>query len=144
MGPRLCGLLKTYIEHFLPFFAAATPDFAANQWLFPAGGGRPGAVSICTIRTIIIDTMAERVGAVFHPHLFRGLAVKLCFDHSPGALEHCRQLLGDKTLQIVLRYYVQVMRKQASEHQDKLVNAEADRLAALAAARTPRGRRNQP
>ena len=103
VGPRLCGLLKTYIEHFLPFFATATPDFAANQWPFPAGGGRPGAVSICTIRTIIIDTMAERVGAVFHPHLFRGLAVKLCFDHSPGALEHCRQLLGDKTLEIVLR-----------------------------------------
>jgi integrase len=134
VGPRLCGLLKTYIEHFLPLFAADSPDFPANQWLFPAGKGREGPVCIDTIRTTIKDTMAERVGAVFHPHLFRGLAVKLCLDHSPGALEHCRQLLGDKTLEIVLRYYTQVMRKQASQHQDRLVDAEADRLAGLAAA----------
>jgi hypothetical protein len=128
VGSRLRDLLKYYIDHFLPFFAAGSPDFAEKQWLFPSGNGREGPLSDQQVRKIIVDTVAERVGAIIHPHLFRGLAVKLCLDHSPGALEHCRQMLGDKTLTIVLRHYVRVMRKEAGEHHDKLVDAEEDRL----------------
>jgi hypothetical protein len=93
------------------------------------------------VATIIKDTMAERVGVVFHPHLFRGLAVLLCLEHSPGALESCRQLLGDKRLDIVLRHYWRADRIKTSAHHDNMVDAEADRLAELAAASTGRGRR---
>jgi hypothetical protein len=73
--------------------------------------------------------VAERVGAEFHPHLFRALAVEFALRHDPGALEHCRQLLGDSTMQVVLTHYAPIRTKEATDHQDRLVNAEADRLA---------------
>jgi integrase len=129
---RLCEALRTYIELFLPWFAATSPDFAENQWLFPAGGGKAGPLSHGQIRKTIIDTVAERVGAEFHPHLFRGLAVVFCLERDPAGLEHCRQLLGDKSMQVILTHYAAVRTKQAAERQDALVNEEADRLAILA------------
>ncbi|HEY1413395.1 MAG TPA: hypothetical protein VGF36_14715, partial [Rhodopila sp.] len=131
IGERLCKLLQIYIDQFLPWFAATSTDFAANQWLFPAGDGKPGPLSHGQVRKTIIDTVAERVGAAFHPHLFRSLAVELCLERDPAGLEHCRQLLGDKTLQVILTHYAPVRTKQAAERQDALVNAEADRLALL-------------
>jgi integrase len=141
VGPRLCSLLKTYIEHFLPFFASASPDFSDSKWLFPAGDGKEGPLSVNQVRKVITDTVAERVGAIFHPHLFRALAVRLCLEHSPGALEHCRQLLGDKSLEVILAYYAPIRRKEASEYIDRLVDAEEDRLVALDRHATARRRR---
>lgn len=131
VGPRLCALLTFYIQHFLPVFAATSPDWADKQWLFPACEGLPGPLSINQVRKIIIDTAAERVGAVFHPHLFRALAVKLCLQHAPNALEQCRQLLGDKTLDVILRHYAAVQQREAAAHLDRLVAAEEDRLGRL-------------
>ena len=129
VSARLCQFLHVYIEQFLPFFAATSPDFADKQWLFPAGDGKPGPLSDGQVRKTIIDTVAERVGAEFHPHLFRALAVEFALKHDPGALEHCRQLLGDKTMQVILTHYAPIRTKEATDHQDRLVNAEADRLA---------------
>jgi hypothetical protein len=129
---RLREALQTYIELFLPWFAATSQDFAEHRWLFPAGGGKAGPLSHSQVRKTIIDTVAERVGAEFHPHLFRGLAVVFCLERDPAGLEHCRQLLGDKSLQVILTHYAAVRTKQAAERQDELVNEEADRLAILA------------
>jgi hypothetical protein len=38
-------------------------------------------------------------------------------------------LLGDKTMQVILTHYAPIRTKEATDHQDRLVNAEADRLA---------------
>ena len=116
---RLCKALQTYIELFLPFFAATSPDFADKQWLFPAGDGKAGPLSHSQVRKTIIDTVAERVGAEFHPHLFRSLAVVFCLERDPAGLEHCRQLLGDKSMQVILTHYAAVRTKQAAERQDR-------------------------
>jgi hypothetical protein len=129
VGERLCQMLQIYIDHFLPVFAATSADFAAMQWLFPAGDGKSGPLSASQVRKTILDTVAERVGAVFHPHLFRALAVDFALKRDPGGLEHCRQLLGDKSLQVVLTHYAAVRIREAAEHQDRLVDQEADRLA---------------
>jgi hypothetical protein len=61
--------------------------------------------------------------------LFRALAVEFALRHDSGALEHCRRLLGDKTMQVILTHYAPIRTKEATDHQDRLVNAEADRLA---------------
>jgi hypothetical protein len=131
IGSRVYQLLQTYIERFLPWFTATSQDFEENRWLFPTGAGRAGPLSDSQVRKTIIDTVAERVGAKFHPHLFRSLAVEFCLEHDPAGLEHCRQLLGDKTMQVILTHYAPVRTKQAAKRQDDLVNAEADRLAVL-------------
>jgi integrase len=146
VSARLCQYLQLYIEQFLPFFTATSPDFADKQWLFPAGDGKAGPLSASQVRKTIIDTVAERVGAEFHPHLFRALAVEFALKHDPGALEHCRQLLGDKTMQVILTHYAPIRTKEATDHQDRLVNAEADRLAMPPASVRPRrnSRTTQP
>jgi integrase len=142
IGPRLHALLQTYMEHFLPFFAAGSTDFDDKRWLFPSGGGRAGPLSIGSVREIIIRTVADNVGVTIHPHLFRGLAVTLALEHSPDALEHCRQLLGDKSLKIVLRFYAMMQAQDAARRQSAIVDAEEDRLAEVPApASKPRLRR---
>ena len=133
IGPRLHALLQTYIEHFLPFFAADSAGFDDNRWLFPSGGDRPGPTSIGRLRTIIVRTIADNVGATINPHLFRALAVTLALEHSPDALEHCRLLLGDKTLKVVLRHYAMMQEMEAARRQSAFVDAEEDRLAQVCA-----------
>jgi integrase len=130
VGPRLHALLRAYIDFFLPFFAAKSADFEENHWLFPSGGHRRGSgpLSIDQLREIIVRTVAENVGATIHPHLFRSLAVTLALEHSPDALDHCRQLLGDKSLTIVLRHYAMMKEMEAARRQSGFVDAEEDRL----------------
>lgn len=131
VGARLVELLRLYIAWFLPALSAQSPDFAENRWLFPAGGDRPGPLQIDSLRQIIEETVEEGTGAKIHPHLFRALAVRIHLRRSPGALEHCRKLLGDRTLEVVLAYYASLSGREASEAQDKLVDAEEARLAGL-------------
>jgi integrase len=144
IGPRLHALLQTYIETFLPFFATASTDFNEMRWLFPSGGGRSGPVSIGVLRVIIVRTVADNVGATVNPHLFRALAVTLALQHSPDALEHCRLLLGDKSLKVVLRHYAMLQEKDAARRQSAFVDAEEDRLARIPAppAKQRRGSRS--
>jgi hypothetical protein len=132
VGERPRQLLRIYLEHFLPFFAASSPDQATNQWLFPAGDGKSGPLSDSQVRKTIIDIVAEHVGAAFHPHLFRGLAVEFALEHHAAGHEHVRQLLGDKSLHVVLSHYTPTRTREAAKHQDQLVDREADRLATLA------------
>ena len=87
---------------------ALSSDCAENQWLFPAGRRQPGPLSPSQVSKIINDTVAERVGAVFHPHLFRALAVELGLQRDPAGHEHARQLLGHGSLQTVLAHYAPV------------------------------------
>jgi integrase len=131
VGPRLHALLRTYIDYFLPFFAADSTDFDENHWLFPSGGNRRGPLSIGRLRKIITRTVAEYVGATVHPHLFRALTVTLALEHSPDALDHCRRLLGDKSLTIVLRHYNMMREMDAARRQSAFVDAEEDRLQGL-------------
>jgi hypothetical protein len=147
VGPRLRDLIKIYIDRFLPFFAGQSPDFPTMNWLFPSGAGRSGHMSTGNGRKIITRTIHERVGATVNPHLFRSLAVKLCLERSPGALEQCRLLLGDKSLNVVLRHYAAMEEKEAARRQDALVDAEERRGAAYATRTGPkrtRTRRKQP
>ena len=142
IGPRLRALLLTYIDLFLPHFAAGSAD-AAPRWLFPSGDGRAGPITIGRLRVIIVRSIADHVGVTMNPHLFRGLAVTLALEHAPAGLEHCRLLLGDKTPGAVQRHYVLLQEKDAARRQSALVDAEEDRLAQDAAL-PPARRRRRP
>ncbi len=141
VGARLVEMLRVYIDKFLPILEGGRTDIGPHRWLFPAGEeGRSGPLSIETTRTGIETAIYERVGVRINPHLFRAIAVRLCLEHSPGALEFCRLLLGDKTLQLVLAHYAALEAKEAARHQDLLVDREEDRLSQLATSRAKPGR----
>lgn len=131
VGARLHGRLRTYITLFLPFFADGSTDFAEQQWLFPSGGGRAGPTSIGRLREAIERSVAENVGATIHPHLFRALAVTIALEHAPNAVEHCRKLLGDNSMTVILRHYAMMQAKAAAQRQSTFVDLEEDRLAVV-------------
>ena len=143
VGPRLHVLLRTFIEHFLPFYASHSTDFSEHCWLFPSSR-RPGPLSINQLRVIIVRAVAENVGAMINPHLFRTLAVTLALEHSPDGLEHCRLLLGDKTLRIVLRHYALMREMDAARRQSAFVDAEEDRLSQALAPRPAQRKGRRP
>jgi integrase len=92
--------IQRYIKAFRPILAPNGCDY-----LFPGGFGRGGALSEGAMAASLKQTIAEEVGAIVNPHLFRCFAAWLALEDNPGALEDVRQLLGDKTLAIVLAHY---------------------------------------
>ena len=128
IGSFLANLLQTYIIRFLPYFSEPSPDFEEQGWLFPAGSGRAGPISKSTLGKCIRDPIAEHVGADANPHLFRSLAARLRLEHSPGAIEDVRLLLGDKTMDIVVRHYAALEPVTASRRHDELIDRETARL----------------
>jgi hypothetical protein len=72
----------------------------------------------------IVSTIEEEIGAHVNPHLFRHLTVRFTLEEDPGALEDARQLLGDKSLGIVLAHYGSVEPAAAARrHHDRLRRA---------------------
>jgi integrase len=100
VGPRLDTFMQRYITAFRPILAPNGGDY-----LFPAGFGKNGPLSEAAMAASVKRTIADEIGAIVNPHLFRCFAAWIALENNPGALEDVRQLLGDKTLAIVLAHY---------------------------------------
>lgn len=116
VGPELAAFLDRYIQRFRPLLAMAEGD-----WLFPAGFGKAGPLSPVTMAQQMERVVADEVGAVVNPHLFRCLCARFVLERSPHALEDVRLLLGDKTLQVVLAHYAAVEPSQACRRNDEML-----------------------
>jgi hypothetical protein len=109
------AFLGRYLKPFRPLLA--TPG---SDWLFPGRGGSKG-ISIDGLRDHLVCIVADEIGVVINPHLFRALAVRLILKDSPGALEDARQLLGDKTLDVILAHYASLEPAQAAGRYDEVL-----------------------
>jgi integrase len=99
--------------------------------VFPGRGGAK-AMSVDGLRYHIVRIVADEIGAIIHPHLFRAFAARLVLEDSPGALEDVRLLLGDKTLVTVLAHYAALEPALAARRYDDVLRrtpAEAMRQA---------------
>jgi hypothetical protein len=71
--------------------------------VFPGEGGkskRPDALGAQIKRFIKRET-----GLDVNPHLIRSIAAMIILNRNPGAYEDVRQVLGTKTLAIIVRHY---------------------------------------
>ncbi len=98
--PDLADFIAHYLKRHRPALAPMGGD-----WLFPSGPTKSGPLTAERLGGAIKEIIAEEVGAVMNPHLFRAFTARLVLETSPGALEDVRQLLGDKSLQTVLAHY---------------------------------------
>jgi hypothetical protein len=96
--------LDHFLQRYIKRFRAILGTEEGNC-LFPAGFGRRGSLSEEAMAANLKQVIAEEIGATVNPHLFRCFAAKLILEDNPGALEDVRQILGDKTLAIVLAHY---------------------------------------
>lgn len=126
VGPDLAGVLDWYIKGFRPMLAPADSD-----WLFPAGFGMSGPLSREAMGQHIIRAVADVVGAIVNPHLFRCICARFILEHSPEALEDVRLMIGDKSLQVVLAHYGASQPSHAAQRTDKLLRRLRDESAHL-------------
>lgn len=114
--PDRARFLGRYIRDFRPQLVSE-----ASEWLFSAGHIGPGPLSTPRLAGAIKDIIAEEVGAIMNPHLFRAFTARLILERSPGALEDVRLLLGDKSLVTVLAYYAALEPARAAARYDDLL-----------------------
>jgi integrase len=93
-------VVEQYIRDFRPILMRAE-----HAWLFPADDGRDGPRSVNAISAAITGMIDEHVGAQVNVHLFRAFAACILLEHSPGALNDVRLLLGHKSFETTLKYY---------------------------------------
>ena len=111
--PDLADFIAPYLERHRPALAPMGGD-----WLFPSGPTKPGPLTADRLGGAIKNIIAEEVGAVMNPHLFRAFTARLVLETSPGALEDVRQLLGDKSLQTVMAHYALIEPAAAARRHD--------------------------
>jgi hypothetical protein len=91
------NLLELYRTRYHPLLADGV------SWVFPGEGGkskRPDALGAQIKRFIKRET-----GFDVNPHLIRSIAAMIILNRNPGAYEDVRQVLGTKTLAIIVRHY---------------------------------------
>lgn len=114
-------LLQLHMTRYRPLLGSDT------SWLFPGKNGeakRPGALGSKIQRFI-----KRRTGLIVPPHLIRSIAGVIILNRNPGAYEDVRQVLGNKTLSIIVKYYCGEETKAALRRYDEMIlgiRAEGD------------------
>lgn len=139
VGPELAEMLDWYIKRFRPILNTTGSDA-----LFPAGFGKPGPLSLPAMYQHIVRTVAEEVGAVVNPHLFRCLCAMFILEQSPEAMEDVRLMIGDKSMQIVLAYYNASQPKHAAKRTYETLRRLRAESASLVADVGKRRRKTSP
>jgi integrase len=102
-----------------------------GSWLFP---GQNGPKDRGGMSKQISEAVRKWTGLTIHTHLFRHLAGFLILRESPGELETVRLLLGDRSIETIVRSYSGMEQDAAFRRYDQIVSrtlaGEVDRDAA--------------
>ena len=93
-------LIETYLFEHRPVLLRGSNE----RWLFPGEAGgfkRPSMLS-----GQITTTVEKATGLRITAHQFRHAAAALILQHDPGNYEFVRRVLGHKTIQITMNFYV--------------------------------------
>ena len=94
-----------------------------------------------TLSKLIQRTVFKETGITLTPHQFRHLAAKILLDHSPGAFELVRQLLGHQNLKTTTDFYAGVDTRRAARHHAELLQKWSEQQERALPRRTRRGRK---
>lgn len=101
---RVAKLYRRYCETMRPFLLAADDT---SDWLWP--GTRPGTHKT---QMSLTDQLNGRVrsdlGLAINLHLYRHLAAWFYLQARPGDYETMRRLLGHKSIQTTINYYIEI------------------------------------
>jgi integrase len=125
-------LLALYLNRFHPLLAPNSP------WLFPGEHGlhkQQGALGAQIKRFIF-----NRTGLTVNAHLFRHFAAKLVLEHRPGAYEDVRQLLSNKSHEVVVRHYSGSETRAADRLFENVVRNKKEAAEAFPVGRSRSGR----
>lgn len=118
ISERLLDVIDDYMQHYQPLLSTGH----ANGLLFP---GRKGGTSktISKLRERIVSTIDREIGLEINPHLFRHLSALIFLSRYPGQYEAVRQLLGHRSVQTTINFYVGFETNEAMVRYDNLLQS---------------------
>jgi integrase len=119
--PQVCELIDEYKDDYRLILLRGSNE----AWLFP---GETGDVK--TSRTLslqITDRIEKACGLRITAHQFRHAAAAIFLKENPGQFEIVRQLLGHRSIQTTMNFYVGLATIQASEIFGEIIKSRLDR-----------------
>ncbi len=110
---KLDETVTTIINEYVHDFRPALMRGSNADWLFPGENGEHKEK--ISFSTQIVDRVEKSTGLRITVHQFRHAAGALILKHRPGEYELVRRLLGHKSVQTTIRFYLQLETTQASD-----------------------------
>jgi integrase len=107
-------MLDLYLTKYRPLLATKP-----SPWLFPAENGGPKRPQVMS--ATLQRLMRERIGFAINPHSFRHVAAKLYLTAHPGDYDTVQRILGHKSRQTTVKYYVELEAEEAFKHFDAVL-----------------------
>ena len=102
-------IINEYVHDFRPDLMRGSNA----DWLFPGEAGEHKEK--ISFSTQIVDRVEKSTGLRITVHQFRHAAGALILKHRPGEYELVRRLLGHKSVQTTIKFYLELETTQASE-----------------------------
>ena len=109
LDERVTSIINEYVHDFRPALVRGSNA----DWLFPGAAGEHKEK--ISFSTQIVDRIEKSTGLRITVHQFRHAAGALILKHRPGEYELVRRLLGHKSVQTTIKFYLELETTQASE-----------------------------
>jgi integrase len=121
---KLDEMVTTIINEYVHDFRPALMRGSNADWLFP--GESSEHKEKISFSTQIVDRVEKSTGLRITVHQFRHAAGALILKHRPGEYELVRRLLGHKSVQTTIKFYLELETTQASEIFTDIVRNRVD------------------
>jgi integrase len=121
---KLDEMVTTIINEYVHDFRPALMRGSNADWLFPGEFGEHKEK--ISFSTQIVDRVEKSTGLRITVHQFRHAAGALILKHRPGEYELVRRLLGHKSVQTTIKFYLELETTQASEIFTDIVRNRVD------------------
>lgn len=110
------ALIDEYVHDYRPYLVHGRNE----DWLFPGAGSGPKGKT--TLSAQVTERIQREIGVRLTVHQFRHLAAAKILERFPGNYELARRLLGHRSIQTTMRFYVGLETTQATRLYGDLVS----------------------
>lgn len=121
---KLDATVTAFVDEYVHDFRPALVRGSNADWLFPGVAGEHKEK--ISFSTQIVDRVQNSTGLRITVHQFRHAAGALILKHRPGEYELVRRMLGHKSVQTTMRFYLDLSSAQASEIFTDIVRNKMD------------------
>jgi integrase len=126
LQPKLSELIDEYINVYRPALLRGSTDL----WLFP--GQKREIKTSRTLSLQVTDRVIKATGLRITVHQFRHAAAAIFLKHRPGQYELVRQMLGHRSIQTTMNFYVGLENIQATEIFGDIIKQRMNKLSEAA------------
>jgi integrase len=121
---KLDETVTAIIDEYVHDFRPALMRGSNADWLFPGMSGKHKEK--ISFSTQIVDRVEKSTWLRITVHQFRHAAGALILKHRPGEYELVRRILGHKSAQTTMKFYLELETTQASEIFTDIVHQRLD------------------